>query len=127
MRFRLYPDADQEVALRGLCGHARFVWNLALEQANWYRPEWGPTPGFVAQCRQLTEARTANDWCGHVAAENRESQAVFSCVACGHTAHADVNAAQNILAAGRAVAAQGGAVVVAPSNCEPQRVVSVAA
>ncbi len=34
--------------------------------------------------------------CGHVAAENRESQAVFVCVACNHGAHADVNAAVNI-------------------------------
>ena len=34
--------------------------------------------------------------CGHVAAENRESQAVFACVACGHAAHADLNAAMNI-------------------------------
>jgi putative transposase len=65
--------------------------------------------------------------CGHVAGENRERQAVFACVACGHSAHADVNAALNILAAGRAVAAQGGAAVFAPSNCEPQHVASSAA
>ena len=38
--------------------------------------------------------------CGHVAKENRESQAVFSCVACGHENHADRNAAENILARG---------------------------
>jgi len=38
--------------------------------------------------------------CGHVAAGNRPSQAVFNCLACGHKAHADVNAAQNILRAG---------------------------
>jgi transposase len=35
--------------------------------------------------------------CGHTAAENRESQAVFECVKCGHTANADTNAARNIL------------------------------
>ena len=35
--------------------------------------------------------------CGHVAKENRESQAVFKCVECGHRANADVNAAMNIL------------------------------
>jgi len=42
--------------------------------------------------------------CGHVAKENRESQAVFSCVACGHENHADRNAAENILARGLALA-----------------------
>ena len=41
--------------------------------------------------------------CGHEAAENRKSQALFACVACGHTEHADINAAKNILAAGHAV------------------------
>lgn len=35
--------------------------------------------------------------CGHIAAENRESQAVFRCVECGHTANADVNASKNVL------------------------------
>ncbi len=41
--------------------------------------------------------------CGHVAKENRVTQAVFRCTACGHTAHADVNAAINILRAGLAL------------------------
>ena len=46
--------------------------------------------------------------CGSVAKENRESQAVFRCRTCGHHAHADVNAAKNILAAGLAVSGRGG-------------------
>lgn len=44
--------------------------------------------------------------CGHVASENRDSQAVFKCVECGHKANADVNAAMNILS--RALAKTGG-------------------
>ena len=38
--------------------------------------------------------------CGHVAKGNRVTQAVFRCLKCGHEAHADVNAAINILRAG---------------------------
>ena len=44
--------------------------------------------------------------CGHVAKENRESQAVFHCVECGYQANADINAAKNIL--GRALNKTGG-------------------
>jgi putative transposase len=40
--------------------------------------------------------------CGHCAAGNRVTQAEFRCVACGHVAHADQNAATNILRAGLA-------------------------
>lgn len=40
--------------------------------------------------------------CGHVAAGNRRTQAAFRCLACGHQAHADTNAAVNILRAGLA-------------------------
>lgn len=46
--------------------------------------------------------------CGHVASGNRPTQERFCCQACGHTEHADVNAARNILAAGHAVTACGG-------------------
>ncbi|GAT64584.1 transposase [Planomonospora sphaerica] len=41
--------------------------------------------------------------CGHVAKENRLTQAAFRCTACGHAAHADVNAAINILRTGLAL------------------------
>ena len=44
--------------------------------------------------------------CGHIAKENRDSQAAFKCVKCGYEANADVNAAMNIL--GRALAKTGG-------------------
>ena len=57
--------------------------------------------------------------CGHVARENRESQAVFLCTACGYAANADVNAARNI-AAGHAVNARGGDRAAGPANREPQ-------
>lgn len=52
--------------------------------------------------------------CGHVHANNRRNQAAFRCVACDHAENADVNAAKNILAAGRAVWAQQ---IAAPSAC----------
>lgn len=38
--------------------------------------------------------------CGHVAVGNRATQAEFRCLSCGYEAHADVNAAVNILRAG---------------------------
>ncbi|WP_327106468.1 RNA-guided endonuclease InsQ/TnpB family protein [Nonomuraea glycinis] len=41
--------------------------------------------------------------CGHCAKDNRVTQAAFACTACGHAAHADVNAAINILRAGLAL------------------------
>jgi putative transposase len=57
--------------------------------------------------------------CGHVASENRKSQAVFTCTACGFACNADVNAARNI-AAGHAVTAREGPPPGRPVNREPQ-------
>jgi putative transposase len=58
--------------------------------------------------------------CGHVAPENRKSQAVFQCGACGAgPRNADVNAACNI-AAGRAVTARGDLGGGRSMNREPQ-------
>ena len=39
--------------------------------------------------------------CGHTAKENRQSQTVFLCLACGHRDHADHDAAQIVLARAR--------------------------
>lgn len=61
-RFRLYPTAEQEAVLSGHCAHARFVWNLAVEQHSNWRVGRKSAPRFVEQCRQLTEARAENPW-----------------------------------------------------------------
>jgi len=47
--------------------------------------------------------------CWHVSAENRQTQAKFECVECGFAANADLVGAINVLAAGHAVLACGGA------------------
>jgi transposase len=44
------------------CRHARYVWNLALEQWSMWAPDKVATPGFAEQCRQLTEARAVFGW-----------------------------------------------------------------
>jgi putative transposase len=66
MRFRLYPSATQNVLLLEQCGHARYVWNLGLEQRLMWRRWKGPTPGFNSRAAQLTTARAAEPWlaCG---------------------------------------------------------------
>jgi transposase len=46
--------------------------------------------------------------CGHIDKANRESQAEFRCVARDHSNHADLNAAENILARGLALASARG-------------------
>jgi len=61
-RYRLDPTPDQVVGLLKHCEHARYMWNLALEQWGMWVQGRGPTPGFAEHCRQLTEARTAEPW-----------------------------------------------------------------
>ncbi len=61
-RYRLQPTRAQEAALLGHCAHARYVWNLAVEQESHWRPGRGRMPGFAERCRQLTQARADNPW-----------------------------------------------------------------
>jgi putative transposase len=55
---------------------------------------------LIAVDPRHTSIRCAS--CGHTESENRVGQAVFRCRGCGHGDHADINAARNILRAGRA-------------------------
>jgi putative transposase len=48
--------------LRDHCAHARFIWNLAVEQQSWWHPGRDSAPGYLDQCRQLTEARAEYGW-----------------------------------------------------------------
>jgi putative transposase len=61
-RYRLVPSPAQEAVLREHCGHARYVWNLAVEQHRHWRPGRKSAPGYLEQCRQLTVARTEHPW-----------------------------------------------------------------
>jgi transposase len=61
-RYRLLPAPAQEAVLRGHCGHARYVWNLAVEQHGHWRPGRAGAPGYLEQCRQLTQARAEHAW-----------------------------------------------------------------
>jgi len=57
----MYPTVVQEAVLRGHCAHARFVYNLGLEQRSWWQPG-RRSIHFVDQCRELTAARAENPW-----------------------------------------------------------------
>jgi putative transposase len=61
-RYRLLSADAQEATLRGYCAHARFVWNLAVEQHQYWRPGRKKAPGYLEQCRQLTAARAEHPW-----------------------------------------------------------------
>ncbi len=61
-RYRLLPTPAQEAVLRDHCGHARYVWNLAVEQHSHWHPGRAGAPGYLEQCRQLTQARAENPW-----------------------------------------------------------------
>jgi putative transposase len=61
-RYRLLPTPAQEAVLRGHCGHARYVWNLAVEQHQHWHPGRMSVPGYLEQSRQLTEARAEHPW-----------------------------------------------------------------
>jgi putative transposase len=61
-RYRLLPSFAQQGLLRDHCSHARYVWNLAVEQHSHWRPGRANAPGYLEQCRQLTALRAESDW-----------------------------------------------------------------
>lgn len=69
-----------------------------------YKMQW--SGGELIAVDPRNTSRTCPE-CEHVDAQNRKTQAVFRCVACGHTAHADVVGALNTLARGHRAAACG--------------------
>jgi putative transposase len=44
--YRIYPTPEQEQALLAHCSHARYVWNLAVEQHAWWHPGRTGAPAF---------------------------------------------------------------------------------
>ena len=74
-RYRLTPTAAQEAVLQDHCAHARFVWNLAVEQESWWWPGRGRAPGYLEQARQLTQARAEFGWL-HAGSQMVQQQAL---------------------------------------------------
>ncbi|WP_445004467.1 helix-turn-helix domain-containing protein [Halomonas mongoliensis] len=114
-KYELIPNGEQVRKMRQFAGMARFVFNrgLALQKERYAAGE--KKLGYAALCKELTGWRGAHlivvpphhtsrtcPECGHVAAENRPSQARFACVECGYKANADHVAAINVLRAGHA-------------------------
>ena len=60
-RFRLFPIPEQAAGLAEHCRHARFVWNLAVEQQQHWQPG-RQAPRYDEQCAQLTAARAEYEW-----------------------------------------------------------------
>lgn len=72
-------------------GIGEFIRQLDYKSSKFYGKLIKVNPAYTSQ--------TCN-CCGNVSKDNRKSQAVFKCLACGHTENADINAAKNILAKG---------------------------
>lgn len=101
------PRPDEEGGLGPNGANAKTGLNRSISDAGWgqllrfiaYKAEDAGREVIAADPRHTSQRCSQ---CGHVAAENRLTQAKFECVSCGYVAHADTNAACNILEAGRA-------------------------
>lgn len=91
----------------GTCVKAKSGLNKSILDQGWYeflrqlgyKMEW--KGGHLIAVPPQNTSRTCPS-CGHVAKENRQTQAKFKCVNCGFEDHADVVGAINILRAGHA-------------------------
>lgn len=94
------PDPERPGAFLPNGARAKAALNKAILASMWgrflTRLEHKMPEGAVTRVDPKNTSRTCAA-CGHCAPGNRESQAVFKCVACDHAAHADTNAAVIIL------------------------------
>jgi putative transposase len=80
-------------------------WGMMIDMLE-YKQQW--RGGILIKVNPRYTSQTCFE-CKHIAKDNRQTQAKFECVKCGHKANADINAARNILSAGHAVlSAEGG-------------------
>jgi putative transposase len=96
--------------------------NRAIRRSGWGLLAIRLQQKACGRLEQIPAAYTSQQCsaCGHIAPENRKSQAVFECQACAAgRCNADINAARNI-AAGRAVTARGDLAGRQSANREPQ-------
>jgi putative transposase len=99
-------DPRQPGAYQANGGTAKTALNRSIHDAGWgqlltmiaYKAESAGRTVIAVDPRHTSRTCAR---CGHCSAGNRRG-AVFECQACGHVAHADTNAAVNILRAGRA-------------------------
>jgi IS605 OrfB family transposase len=63
-----------------------------------YKAKRAGVPGVFVDPRNSSKTCST---CGLVDKRNRRSQAEFSCIRCGYTRHADLNAARNLVTRGR--------------------------
>ncbi len=106
MTRRSRPRPDKQGGYEPNGAKAKTGLNRSIHDAGWgqftamtiYKAESAGREVIAVDPRNTS--RTCPE-CGHVSAGNRHG-AVFRCQLCGREAHADVNAAENILQAGRA-------------------------
>ena len=74
-------------------------WSMLVDMLD-YKQQW--RGGLLVKVDPRYTSQTCSS-CGHVAKENRLTQANFNCVECGFSENADINASRNILAVGHTV------------------------
>ena len=97
------PDPERAGAFLANGARAKAGLNRSIHAQGWSRwrrrlEEKAEASGVRVVKVQPAHTSDGCRVCGHEAAENRESRAVFRCLNCGHIGHADLEAAHNILA-----------------------------
>ena len=59
---RLYPNPENEVTSVRHCSDSRFVYDLGLEQRNFWRKQSAQKITYITQARELVQARKSFSW-----------------------------------------------------------------